>query len=224
MTAYLWLLSTVAATVLAVRLRARLGGHPAANPVVLAAGALVVGLLVTHTSQADFVRGTRPLRLLLGPATVALAVPLARQLRRGGRRTRLEAGAATVGGFVTAAVAGGLGALGGRQVGVAMATKSVTTAIAVPIAGAADGSAALTAASVVATGVLGAVCGGWVLDRMRVRDVRARAVAMGTTAHAIGTAEVLRTTPDQGGSSVQAMLVNGIATALWLPVVLSVLS
>ena len=161
---------------------------------------------------------------MLGPATVALAVPLARQLRGGGRRAHLDAGAAVLGGFVTAAVAGGIGALAGRQVGVAMATKSVTTAIAVPIAEAAGGPAALTAASVVATGVLGALAGGWALDRMGVRDPRARAVALGTTAHAIGTAEVLRRTPGQGGASVQAMLVNGIATALWLPVLLGVLS
>jgi putative effector of murein hydrolase len=231
---HLWSVVVIAATLAAVALRRRLGGRAAANPVLLASASVLLAILVANVSRAHFTQGTRPLRNLLAPATVALAVPLAHQLRNGGRRARRDALAAALGGFFVAALAGLIGALAGRDVAVTMATKSVTTAVGVPIVAAADGPVELAAAAIVVTGVVTAVIGSAVLRRVsalvragernaRAENPRARAVAMGTTGHAIATAEVLRRTPEHGGAAVLALIVNGITTALWLPFVLRLL-
>lgn len=231
---HLWTAVVIAATLAAVALRHRLGDRAMANPVLLASAAVLVAVLVADVSRADFTQGTRPLRNLLAPATVALAVPLAHQFRNGGRRARRDALAASLGGFIVAALGGMIGALAGRDVAVTMAAKSVTTAIGVPIVAAADGPVELAAAAIVVTGVVTAVVGSAVLGKLaaigrasarngRGENPHAHAVAMGATGHAIATAEVLRRTPEHGGAAVLALIVNGVSTALWLPLVLRLL-
>jgi putative effector of murein hydrolase len=103
------------------------------------------------------------------------------------------------------------------QTVLSMAPKSVTTPIAMGVAEQVGGLPSLTAALVLMTGITGAVVGPWVLDKLKIRDERARGLAMGTASHGIGTARALAESETAGAFSGLAMGLNGVITALLVP-------
>jgi putative effector of murein hydrolase len=114
------------------------------------------------------------------------------------------------------AIARALGAA--PQTVLSMAPKSVTTPIAMGVAEQIGGLPSLTAALVLITGISGAVMGPWILDRLRIRDARARGLAMGTASHGIGTARALQENETAGAFSGLAMGLNGVVTAILVPI------
>jgi len=110
-----------------------------------------------------------------------------------------------------------------RQTLASLAPKSVTTPIAMGISEQLGGLPSLTAVLVILTGILGAMLGRWVLDAVRVRDWRARGIAVGTAAHGIGTARALQVNEVAGAFSGLAMGLNGLATAVLLPLLAGLL-
>jgi len=113
-------------------------------------------------------------------------------------------------------IAAHLGA--GRQIVLSLAPKSVTAPIAMGIAEQIGGLPSLTAALVILTGITGAVFGTLILDRLGVKDPRARGLALGTASHGIGTARALQESETAGAFSGLAMGLNGVVTALLVPV------
>lgn len=101
-----------------------------------------------------------------------------------------------------------------------LAPKSVTTPIAMGIAEQLGGLPSLTAVLVILTGVLGAVVGPWMLDRLGIRDPFQRGTAMGVSAHGLGTAAIYQESTAAGASSGLAMGLSGLLTALVLPLLL----
>jgi predicted murein hydrolase (TIGR00659 family) len=210
---------TLLAWLAAQRIYLACGRHPLANPVLIAVALLGGGLLTTGINYHSYFQGAQFVHFLLGPATVALAVPLHRQWRMV-RRTFPAVGiAVTIGGLVAAGVGVGFAvALGAeRAVTASLAPRSVTTPVAMGIAERLGGLPSLTAAVVILSGIVGAVLGPMVLDLVRVRDERARGLAMGTVAHGIGTARALTEHPVAGAFSGLAMGLNALVTALLLP-------
>lgn len=215
-----WLAATVLLYALARAAQARAKGHALVSPVVWPAAILIAAILVLGADPAEYARATAPLGWLLGPATVALAVPLYARLGEL-RRAWVPAACALVAGSLTAVlvaigVAWALGA--GPETLRSLAPKSVTTPIAMAIADALGGIAPLAAAAVIATGALGALFGGAALDAARVRDPRARGFAMGVAAHGMGTARALQLDLVTGTWSGVAMTLNGVLTAFALPI------
>jgi len=197
----------------------RCGGHPLANPVLIAVTALVTLLSLTGTPYQTYFDGAQFVHFLLGPATVALAIPLYRQIDAI-KKSLLAIVVALLTGSVTAvASAIGIGwALGGTApILLSLAPKSVTTPIAMGVSEQIGGLPSLTAAMVVLTGIFGATFGPWLLDRVRVSDQMARGIAMGVAAHGIGTARMIHLNPVAGAFSGLAMGLNGLATAILLP-------
>lgn len=198
---------------------------PFANPVLIAVLLLVGLLLATGTPYRRYFDGAQFVHFLLGPATVALAVPLYRNVRAL-RRTLLPLLVALIGGAATAvasAVAIGwlLGAT--RETLLSLAPKSVTTPIAMGVSEAIGGLPSLTAVLVILTGILGAVLATGTLNLLRVRDWRARGFAIGLAAHGIGTARALQINEVAGAFSSLAMGLNGLATAILVPLLLRLL-
>lgn len=206
-------------------LQVRFGGSPLLNPVLLSVAALVALLAATGTDYRTYFEGAQFVHFLLGPATVALAVPLYRQVAVL-RRAWPAIAAAVVAGSLTAvasavAVAWALGA--SRASLLSLAPKSVTTPIAMGITEKLGGLPSLTAVLVILTGIVGAMLGGFVLDAVRVRDWRARGLAVGVAAHGIGTARALQVNDVAGAFSGLAMGLNGLATAVLLPLLAELL-
>lgn len=193
------------------------------NPVLVAICVLGALLYATGTEYRTYFEGAQFVHFLLGPATVALAVPLHRQFAE----VRKSAGAlltALVAGSVTAAasavgIAWALDASG--QTVLSLAPKSVTTPIAMGIAEQLGGLPSLTAVLVILTGIVGAVLGPMAVQMVRITDQRAIGFAFGVASHGIGTARALQMGEVAGAFSGLAMGLNGLATAILLPLLFS---
>ncbi len=197
----------------------RSGGHPLANPVLIAMSLLVAFLLLTGTAYETYFTGAQFVHFLLGPATVALAIPLYTHFRK----VREMAWPIMIGllaGSLTAIVS----AMGvARMLGASLPTqlslapKSVTTPIAMGIAERIGGIPSLTAVMVIVTGIIGAVGARYLFNFLRVDDPAVRGFAMGVASHGIGTARAFQISEQTGAFSALAMGLNGALTALLLP-------
>ncbi len=219
----LGLVLTLGAYQAARRLWTKSRHHSLANPVLVAIATLVVVLLVTGIDYDDYFNGARYISFLLGPATVALALPLHRQAPHI-RRAALPILVCVVSGAVSAIAVALVvtKALGGSdQLALTMAPKSATTPIAIALAQSSGGLPALTAVLTVLTGVLGAVAAPRVLSFIRVRDPRVRGFAIGMSSHGIGTASAFHESALTGAFSGLAMALNALATAIALPLLLA---
>lgn len=201
----------------------RSGMNPLANPVAIAVAILVTVLIVTGTPYKTYFDGAQFVHFLLGPATVALAIPLFAQLARL-RSMLLPALVALLAGSLTAAVsamaiAWALGAT--RATVLSLAPKSVTTPIAMGIAQKIGGLASLTAVLVIGTGIVGAVIARPLLNAIRIDDNAVRGFAVGIASHGIGTASAFQVSETAGAFAALAMGLNGVATALMLPLIAS---
>ncbi len=186
------------------------------SPIVAACVPIVALLLAAGIPYADYNRGGDLLTWWLGPATVALAVPMyrnGRRLRRSLPRLLLVVCAGAVVGMTTAGVTAGLL---GAPISVVMSAvpKSVTTPIAVEVARELGGIPQITVALVILAGVLGATFGTAILTLFRVREDRAVGVAIGSASHGIGTASLVRRSELQAAVSSWAMAASGVVTSL----------
>ena len=221
----LWLTVTLMAYQLGTWLFKRLDCNPMVNPVLTAVLVLVLLLMVSKTSYQTYFRGAQFIHFLLGPATVALAIPLYREVAII-RKTFVPIMIALVAGSL-AAILSAVGIawlLGGeRLLLLTLSPKSATTPIAMGISEQIGGLPALTAVAVVLTGITGAVIGDVVLNRVRVHDETARGMAFGVASHSIGTAHAMQKSRVTGAFSALAMALNGLLTALLLPLLISLL-
>ena len=219
------LVLTLGAYAAAHALWRRCGRHPLANPTLLAIAAVVAALLLLRIPYAGYFADAQPMHLLLGPAVVALAVPLHRHapLLRG-RATALAA-ALAAGSVAAAALGVGLAlVLGATGPALAsLAPRSATTAVSMAISAQVGGIPALTAVLTIATGITGAVLGPAVLNALGVRDPVARRFALGTASHGIATARAFQEGEAAGSAAGLAMGLNAVLTALLVPQLLRLL-
>ncbi len=219
----LWLTVTLGAYVLADRIALAARYAPIANPVLIAVALIALLLHLTRTGYPTYFAGAQFVHFLLGPATVALAVPLVREAARV-RRLILPILAALLAGSLTAIVtAVGTGwALGAdRAILMSLAPKSVTTPIAMGIASASGGVPALAAVFVIVTGVIGAMSVTPLMNLLGLKDYAARGFAAGLAAGGIGTARAFQVNPLAGTFAGLGLALNGLATALLVPLLLA---
>jgi predicted murein hydrolase (TIGR00659 family) len=193
--------------------------NPLVNPVVIAVVLIVSILFATNTRYETYFEGAQFVHFLLGPATVALAIPLYRHFDKV-RRSALAVVSSIIVGSLTAAlsamaVAWSLGA--SRETLISIAPKSVTAPVAMGISERLGGLPSLTAVIVIVTGVLGAMLGPAILNLFGIRNWAARGLAIGTASHDIGTARALQVNEIAGAFSGLAMGLNALATAILLP-------
>ncbi len=193
--------------------------HPLLNPVAIAVAVLVALLKLTDTPYQTYFDGAQFVHFLLGPATVALAIPLYAQLDKLKAAWLPLAGALFAGSATAIASAVGIAWLLGADATtlVSIAPKSVTTPIAMGITEKLGGLPSLTAVLVVSTGILGAVLAKYVLDALRIKDHGVRGFAVGLAAHGIGTARAFQVSEEAGAFAGLAMGLNGLATAVLFP-------
>jgi predicted murein hydrolase (TIGR00659 family) len=224
-TPLLWLALTLGAYLFAVVVNERCNKMPLLNPTLLAIVLVALALAVTGTSYKQYFDGARFVHFLLGPAVVAMAVPLYRHAEM----IRKSAGAlfAALGtGCVTAILSSvlltrGLGS--GRDLWLSMAPKSATAAISMAISDKIGGVPALTAVLTISTGITGACLAGYVLRLAGIKEWHARGFAMGLSSHGIATARAFQENEIAGTFAGLAMALNGIATAVLVPILLKFL-
>ncbi|MDM8545890.1 LrgB family protein [Candidatus Venteria ishoeyi] len=216
---------TLLAYSLAHRFYLYVNANPLLNPVVTAVIMLILMLLLFDISYQQYFAGAQFIHFLLGPATVALAVPLYRQFSKL-KKLWLPVTLAIISGVMTGAlssisIAWLLGA--SSQTQLSLAPKSVTTPVAMGISERIGGLPSLTAVLVVMTGILGALLGTKVFSLLGIRDDSIKGIAMGVAAHGVGTARAFQVSQEMGAFSGLAMALSAFATAVILPWLLELL-
>lgn len=199
--------------------------YPLLNPVFLSTVAIIAALRSGGFTLEEYQPAKEAMTFLLGPATVALALPLYNNravLRNHALPILAGICAGTLATIAAALVAGRLLGLA-KGVLLSLAPKSVTVPIAVEITRMAGGEPALTAAFVVATGMIGSILGPATLSLLRVGNPVARGLALGTISHGQGTAAALHESETAGAMSGVAMAMAAILTALVAPYYLPLL-
>ncbi|GAB4009647.1 LrgB family protein [Nocardioides ultimimeridianus] len=200
-------------------------GHVLAQPVLIAIVVVGVALHLLDVPYDDYKVSATLVSVWLGPATVALAVPLHRQAHRLTgfvlpMLTALTLGAVT---SITTAV------LLARWTGAeevlqkTLATKSATTPVAIAVTDRLGGIPPLAAVFAIVIGIVGAVAAPAVLTLLRVRDHRARGLAAGAVSHGVGASRMLRESETEGAFAglamgLTALLISALVPllALWL--------
>jgi predicted murein hydrolase (TIGR00659 family) len=189
------------------------------NPVAVSIGAIILLLVLLDIPYRDYAVGGKFILFLLGPSVVALGLPLYQRRREILAKKIPSLVGGTAGAVASIISASGLAWLlgGSRATVLSLAPNSVTTPIAIGIAEKIGGLAPLTAAIVVLTGCLGAICGPEFCRLIGVRVPTAMALAVGTAAHGIGTARMLEVDRLAGAVAGLAIGLNGLITAFLLP-------
>ncbi|MDB6048086.1 MAG: LrgB-like protein [Pseudomonas sp.] len=193
------------------------------QPVLISMLAVISILVSCGLSYAEYRKSTEILSILLGPATVALAVPLYLNLRRIKQLFWPTFTTLVIGGVLATALGVTLGWLFGAEhmILMTMLPKSVTSPIAMLVAEQIGGVAPLAAVFVLITGVIGAIFGPGMLSILGVDNHAARGMALGLTAHAVGTSVALQESEECGAFAALAMSLMGVATAVFLPLAVS---
>jgi predicted murein hydrolase (TIGR00659 family) len=194
-------------------------GHVFANPVLVAVLILATVLVVARIPYSFYFDSAQYAQLLLGPATVALAVPMYRNMHHIKRTARSSIPALVVGSVATAASAMLISKWAGAApvVTASLIAHSATTPIAMSISRNIGGDPALTATFTLFTGVTGALMINAVMNLLRIVDLRIHGLAAGTAGHGLATARMLTLSETAGAFGGLAIGLNGILTALIAP-------
>ncbi|MFG6079776.1 LrgB family protein [Paracoccus litorisediminis] len=218
----LWLTATLFAYWIGDRCFRAAGRQSWANPVMVAVALLAVLLELTGTSYQTYFEGAQFVHFMLGPATVALGMPLFDNLHRV-RKALLPLLAALTAGSLTAVVsvlviakATGLSPV----MMASLAPKSTTAPVAIGIAEGLGGEPTITAVLVLLTGIFGAIIATPLLNLLKIHDWRARGLSVGVAAHGIGTARAFQVNETAGAFAGIGMGLNAVLTAIIAPLVL----
>lgn len=197
--------------------------NPLCNPILIAMLLVIGVLLFTGVSNAHYQAGTSYISWLLTPATVCLALPLyehLKVLKKSLAAILAGIAAGTLTSLVFVFVLCRLFRLD-HQLTVSMLPKSVTSAFGMVLSEQNGGIGALSAASIIITGVLGCLFGSTLCKLFRIHDPIAQGVAFGTATHAGGTTRAVELGDLQGAVSSLSLAIAGLLTAVLFPLVIS---
>lgn len=217
------LLTTLAVFRLALLVFERSERNALLHPLITAPSVIALGLIVLQIDFSRYQQGSALLSYALGPATVALAIPLYHQAANFRRHLPAILLTTLVGGTIAVTLAMGSAILAGAEQEVirSIASKSITTPIAVAVSEIIGGIPQLAAGAVIITGVTGAVVGPPLLAKLGITDSRVVGFTLGLTAHGIGTARAFDIDKQAGSYASLGMGINGMLTALLLPLILN---
>jgi predicted murein hydrolase (TIGR00659 family) len=221
----LWLTVTLLTYAITDAVSLATGRHALANPVLHSIWIIGLFLMLTGTSYTTYFGGAQFVHFLLGPATVALAVPLYEN-RKQVIAALLPMLLALVVGSIAAIVSVVLLAQAAglpRAVVLSLAPKSVTAGVAMGISESLHADPSFTAVAVVITGIMGAIIVSPLMNRIGITDFRARGFAVGIAAHGIGTARAFQVDTVAGVFAGIAMGLNALVTSLFVPLVVTLL-
>lgn len=215
----LWLTLTLLIWVFASEISAKLNRHPLANPVLISIIIISTILLIFDVPYDDFFAGAQFIHFLLGPATVAIAIPLYRQWKTVSQVFIPMMVALIVGSLfaVVSIIILGYWADFPEDIMISFLPKSSTAGVAMAISQSMGGNPSLTAVLVILTGISGALMVTPMMNAMRIKDFAARGFAAGLTSHGIGTARAFDVNETAGLFAGIAMALNAIATSLVVP-------
>lgn len=184
------------------------------NPILVGTVLIILFLQASDVEYATYETGAKYISYLLTPATVALAIPLYRQLELLKKNMKAILIGSIAGVLMSLGSVLGLSILFGlsHKEYVTLLPKSITTAIGMGISEELGGIVTITVAVIVVTGILGNMIAESLLKLARVEDPLAKGLAIGTSSHALGTAKAIEIGEIEGAMSGLAIAVSGLLT------------
>lgn len=220
-----WLPYTLTIYVGAIALSRRTNRNPIVNPTLLTILGVAAVILPADIPYERFYESVSVLNYLLGTAVVALAIPLHRNLARvngnmGSLLCSLVAGSlVSILTGLAVAIAAGVSATALLSI----APRSATAAVSIEISQLIGGEPAVTAVLTIATGIIGAVLGPFILSLSGVHAPEARGFALGIASHGIATARAFAEGEVTGSFAGLGMALNAVLTALLVPPIIRAL-
>lgn len=220
-----WLIITISAYKIGVFIYEKSGKNAFLQPIVIAYAIMLPILLVTQVPYKEYLSAVSMLHFFLGPATVALALPLYKNLKLIRAYFVPILITLVAGGIFTILSAVGiLWLLGASKITMlSMTTKSVTAPITLITANDIGANASLAVGFVVITGLLGALIGTPIFRFLKIKHDAAKGFALGLLSHAVGTARAFEISENAAAFSALAMGLVGVFIAVFLPIVIGFL-
>lgn len=191
------------------------------NPLLFSSILIILFLLLSKIPYEDFNRSASFLTHLIGPATVALAIPLYEKkqyIKQFPKTIILSTLLGTLIHLIT--IVGLAKAIQlDNNILASVLPKSVTTAIAIDVSRTLGGITNLTVAIVVITGILGTSLFSLYNKLFGIKQPIAQGLAMGTAAHAVGTSKAAEISDTHASMSALALIITGIWTVILLPLI-----
>lgn len=205
------------------RFLAKKYSSPLTNPVFLSTLIIICLLVVSNISFDEYIPAKTIMSYLLGPATVALAVPIYKNRDLfakyfGAAFLGLSIGIVTT---ITSAICLARLLKLSNMFILALTVKSVTVPVATEIGRIIHGNISLIAAYVIITGMIGAMFGAKLMNLFNINHPFARGLAIGTIAHGIGTAEAVKEGEVQGAVAGAAMGIAAVLTSIIIPYIIT---
>ncbi|MCJ8327266.1 MAG: LrgB family protein [Campylobacterales bacterium] len=218
----LWLILTLASFKLGIIIYEKSSKNTLLQPIIVAYLIILGILLYTNTSYEEYFKGVEIIHFFLGPATVALALPLYNNLKHIKELFIPILITLFIAGTFAILIAITILFLFDAQVTtiLSMMTKSITAPIAVTTSEQIGAIPSLALGFVIITGIIGALFGSFVFKIIGIKHDSAKGFALGLVSHGIGTARAVEISTKAAAFSALAMGLSGIFTAILLPLVL----
>lgn len=221
-TPLIWLILTLGAFKIGIIIYERFNKHPLLQPIVIAYAIIMTTLLLSGKTYEEYFKGVEIIHFFLGPATVALALPLFNNLKHIKNLfvpivlTLFIAGTFSIVIALTL-----LYILDANMVTIlSMATKSITAPIAIITSEQIGAIPSLAVGFVIITGIIGALLGNIIFKIIKIKHDTSKGFALGLISHGIGTARAVEMGEKAAAFSALAMGLCGIFTAILLPIVI----
>lgn len=195
------------------------------NPLLISVTLIIVFMLTFDIELDTYKKGGDIINFFLGPATVALAVPLYKRITLLKENLIPILVSVFLGSFTaifSVFLVGKIFGMESRMIAT-LFPKSITTAIAIDLAKSMDAEVPITVVAVVWTGICGAIIGPTVCSLMKIKSKVAAGLAIGTASHAVGTSKAMEMGETEGAMSGLAIVLAGIATVILVPILVKIL-
>ncbi|MGR5311377.1 CidB/LrgB family autolysis modulator [Photobacterium damselae] len=220
----IWLVATLVCFYVARYISGKIK-NPLLNPLLITLIVLIVLLKWLQVPYEVYFADNKIINFLLGPAVVALALPLYQQLAHIRSKWKTIMTACFIGSVLSmtfgTAIAFWMGA--DAQLAASILPKSITTPLAMAASQQIGGIPSITAAMVILVGIFGAVLGYPIMKLLKIEHPLAKGLSMGTVSHALGTAKAAEEDYQEGAFSSLALVICGIMTTILAPILFPIL-
>lgn len=221
-----WLVVTLLSYKLGIIIYEKFNKHTLLQPIITSYIIILSLIVYTNTSFEEYFKSVEIIHFFLGPATVALALPLYNNLKHlKALFIPILATLFIAGVFSIILAVGLLWVLGAELPTIlSMTTKSITAPIAVITSEQIGAIPSLAVGFVIITGMIGAIFGTSIFKLMNVKRETSQGFALGLVSHGIGTARAIEIGEKAAAFSALAMGLSGILTAVFLPLIIQMIN
>lgn len=196
--------------------------NPAFNPLLISILGIIVCLNIFKIPYENYKIGGEAINYFLGPITIVLAVPLYRQfelLKKYKFEILIGISCGVIVSFISIILIGKLFNTSTEIIN-SLIPKSITSPMGISLANTINGIQAVTVVCIILTGILGAIIAPTVFKLGKITNPIAKGVALGTSAHALGTSKAIEMGEVEGAMSGLSIGISGLITVIIVPILI----